>query len=109
MVLRLVLIFGIISLLASCSSGSIDVEKEEAFVIPDGEELFIQNCAACHGGDGDLGMSGAIDLTKSAMTDKEMKSVIENGRNAMPRFKEMLSKEGELDAVVEHVRTLKKG
>lgn len=108
MVLRLVSIFVTITLLTSCSSESLEVEKEVVFEIPDGEELFIQNCATCHGGDGSLGMSGAMDLTKSTMTFIEMKSVIENGKNAMPRFKEMLAEEGELDAVVEHVRTLKK-
>ena len=95
-------------LLTSCGFLSVAVEKEEAFVIPDGEKLFIQSCSSCHGCDGTLGMSGALDLSKSTMTFNEMKFVIEKGKGAMPRFKEMLSKEGELDAVVEHVRTLKK-
>lgn len=108
MVLRFSAFVASVFLLASCGSSSVEVEKEEAFVIPDGEKLFIQSCSSCHGCDGTLGMSGALDLSKSTMTFNEMKFVIEKGKGAMPRFKEMLSKEGELDAVVEHVRTLKK-
>lgn len=108
MVLRFGTFICLSVLLVSCGSSSIEVEKEEAFVLPDGEKLFIQSCASCHGCDGTLGMSGALDLSKSTMTFNEMKFVIEKGKGAMPRFKEMLSKEGELDAVVEHVRTLKK-
>ena len=108
MVLKVVFLLTAIICLVSCGSSSVEKEQEEKFVIPNGEKLFVQNCASCHGCDGSLGMSGALDLSKSTMTFNEMKFVIEKGKGAMPRFKEMLSKEGELDAVVEHVKTLKK-
>ena len=108
MVLKLTCIITAIVFFTSCGGSSVEVKKDEQIVIPNGEELFIKSCASCHGCDGTLGMSGAKNLTQSTMTFNEMKFVIENGKGAMPRFKEMLSKEGELDAVVEHVRTLKK-
>lgn len=108
MVLKLSCFISVIICFTSCGDSSVEIKKEEQFVIPNGEELFIKSCASCHGCDGTLGMSGAKNLTQSNMTFNEMKFVIENGKGAMPRFKEMLSKEGELDAVVEHVRTLKK-
>lgn len=108
MVLKFGLFLVVIASLSACSNSTIEIEKVEKITIPNGENLFLRSCASCHGCDGSLGMSGALDLSKSTMTFNEMKFVIEKGKGAMPRFKEMLSKEGELDAVVEHVRTLKK-
>lgn len=106
MVLRVCFIVTVLTL-SSCNSGEVEKEKV-AFVIPDGEKLFQQNCASCHGCDGTLGMSGANDLSESNMTFSEMKFIIEKGKGSMPRFREMLSGEGEMDAVIEFVRTLKK-
>jgi len=101
---------GLIAIIAlfGCNSTDIDRKKSTSEALPDGEKLFIQNCASCHGCDGTLGMSGAHDLSISTMTFNEMKFVIEKGKGSMPRFREMLSAEGELDAVVEHTLTLKK-
>lgn len=106
MVLKFVFAISVLALV-SCSSNEVKQEKV-AFVIPDGEKLFQQNCASCHGCDGTLGMSGATDLSTSTLSYNEMKFIIEKGKGAMPRFREMLSKEGEMDAVVEFAQTLKK-
>lgn len=106
MVLKFVLAFSILALI-SCTSNEVKQEKV-VFVIPDGEKLFQQNCASCHGCDGTLGMSGATDLSTSTLSFNEMKFIIEKGKGTMPRFREMLSKKGEMDAVVEFVQTLNK-
>lgn len=108
MVLKIITFLFVLGTISGCGSSEISEKKSTILELPDGEELFVQNCASCHGCDGTLGMSGAHDLSKSTMTFNEMKFVIEKGKGSMPRFKEMLSDEGELDAVVEHTLTLKK-
>lgn len=108
MVLKIIAFSLVVVAISGCASSVIDEKKTTTIELPDGEKLFVQNCASCHGCDGTLGMSGAHDLSKSTMTFNEMKFVIEKGKGSMPRFKEMLSGEGELDAVVEHTLTLKK-
>jgi len=108
MVLRFFKILALLFFFSGCSSSEMSENKPTEKLLPDGEKLFVQNCASCHGCDGTLGMSGARDLSKSTMTFNEMKFVIEKGKGAMPRFKEILSGEGKLDAVVEHTLTLKK-
>ena len=108
MVLKGLSVLVLITLLISCGSQEAGTVKEGISVAVDGEQLFNKNCASCHGCNGSLGMSGAKDLSESTMTFNEMKFVIEKGKGTMPRFKEMLCKEGEMDAVVEHVLTLKK-
>ena|SRR5690606_10029093 len=105
-----VALVGIVALTA-CSGTEVKEGNadQEPTRLPDGEKLFVQNCASCHGCDGTLGMSGAHDLSESEMTFSEVKFTIEKGTdNGMPRFKEILSDEAEMDAVVEHVLTLKK-
>ncbi|NBN98048.1 MAG: hypothetical protein EBV19_02255 [Flavobacteriia bacterium] len=42
--------------------------------LPKGERLFLQNCASCHGENGDLGASGAANLTTSRL---EKSSILE--------------------------------
>jgi mono/diheme cytochrome c family protein len=70
-----------------------------------GEQLFNTNCALCHGRDGKLALNGAKDLTASTLTKAEMLAVVTDGRNAMMPYKSVLSAK-EIEAVVEHVRSL---
>ncbi len=106
--MRITAVVGFLALV-SCSSPEVKEGTPGESALPDGEKLFVQNCASCHGCDGTLGMSGAHDLSDSKMTFNEVKFTIEKGTdNGMPRFKEILSNEAELDAVVEFVLTLKK-
>ena len=73
----------------------------------DGKQLFLNNCASCHGVDGKLGMSGAKNLTKTKLTDSEINKIITYGKRSMPAFKELIPTAEEIDAVVQHVQTLK--
>ena len=69
--------------------------------------IFVQQCATCHGEDGAKGLSGAANLTESQLSLNDRKGVIANGRGLMPGFKEQLS-EQELDELAAYTMTLKK-
>jgi mono/diheme cytochrome c family protein len=66
-----------------------------------GIAVYNSYCTACHGADGKLKLAGAKDLTVSTLTPEQVKSLLKNGKNAMPKFKTVLSPE-ELDAVIQH-------
>lgn len=70
-----------------------------------GASLFSTHCTLCHGKDGALGISGAKDLRVSTLTKDEMIALVTNGKGAMAPYKNVLTK-AEIEAVVEHVRTL---
>ncbi len=70
-----------------------------------GAKIFSTHCTLCHGKDGKLGLSDAKDLSVSQLSKDEMVAVISNGRGTMASYKTVLSK-AEIEAVVQHVRTL---
>lgn len=77
-------------------------------------DLYLQNCARCHGADGKsettLGKSlEATDLTSrevQKMSRKKIGKVITHGYDAMPAFDKKLSK-AEIKALAEYVRSFK--
>lgn len=72
-----------------------------------GQSVFNMNCSLCHGRDGKLGLNGAKDLTASTLTKAEMVAIVRSGKGAMMPYKDVLTAK-EIEAVVEHVRTLGK-
>lgn len=72
----------------------------------DGKSIYDLKCMNCHGTDGKLGLSGAKDLTTSALTHDEKKDIILNGKNAMMGFKDQLSDE-QVEAVIGYISELK--
>ena len=72
-----------------------------------GQTVFTKNCRLCHGTDGTLGLSGAANLSITALNLEEIKNVVINGRKAMPSWKAQLSEE-QIQQVAEYVLTLKK-
>lgn len=72
----------------------------------DGAKIYKLNCTVCHGVSGDMGASGAHDLTKSTLNLEERIAVITNGRNTMTPFASILSEE-KIKAVAEYTMTLK--
>lgn len=108
---RLVLsIVGISSCLfiASCNSGQLSSSKKEGGIPPTGKELYIENCAVCHGEDGKLGASGAKDLTHSTLSDAEVLQRINEGKNGMPQMKSVLETKENVTAVAEYVKGMRK-
>lgn len=91
-------------LVLSCAS-----EAGEAGTHPGGRsrgaQLFSTHCTLCHGKDGSLGVSGAKDLRISTLSKDEMIALVTNGKGTMASYKNVLTK-AEIEALVEHVRTL---
>ena len=73
----------------------------------DGKKIYKQYCVTCHGLYGDMGASGAFNLTTSELTVEERIPVITNGRNVMTGFQTLLSEE-KIKAVAEYTLELKK-
>ena len=77
---------------------------------------YARQCSACHGGDGRGRtrrgrQTHARDLTDGGwqddVSDERLFNSINNGRGKMPPFKKKLS-ESEIDALVAHVRRLRR-
>lgn len=73
---------------------------------PDGERIYRDRCASCHGANGKKGVSGAKDLTRSKLSMKERIEIIKNGKGAMIPFEGTLN-EREIRAVAEYLEHFK--
>jgi mono/diheme cytochrome c family protein len=109
---------GIVTIIWACSNASAhgdsateaaEAAREAALAHqnPDGQKLYKQYCVTCHGLYGDMGASGAHDLTASALTVEERIEVITNGRNAMTPFKSLLRPE-QIEAIAAYTLELKR-
>ncbi|MGQ0828106.1 MAG: c-type cytochrome [Bacteroidota bacterium] len=79
---------------------------EAVVVSTDGHELYIANCARCHGDDGKLGLMDSKDLTLSVMDLQQKMEIIKNGKGVMTPFAGQLSDE-QIKTVAEYTETLK--
>lgn len=104
MVLRFILplFFSGIILLSACSNNP-NASENTAL---SGADLYVKNCAVCHGNDGKKGLSGSSDLSTSTLDYTSLVDVITNGRKIMPPFKASL-KAHEIEAIAKHVESLK--
>ena len=64
---------GLVGVLLACSAACGAMEEKPG---SPGEAIFWDQCVMCHGRVGDLKMSGAKDLTKSALTKGEMIAIV---------------------------------
>ncbi len=96
------------ALIYACSSSNAETRATSSISdkAEDGEKIYKTYCVTCHGVNGDMGGSGAFDLTKSQLTLEERIKIISEGRNMMTPFKELLSKE-KIKAVAEYIETLR--
>jgi mono/diheme cytochrome c family protein len=97
------------ALLFACSPAEKNGSPSKNVTEPavDGERIYKNYCVTCHGIAGDMGGSGAFDLTVSMLTVEQKVEVITHGRNAMTPFKDILSEE-KIRAVAEYTMKLKK-
>lgn len=105
MVLRIPQFLILSFVLFSCAEGT-DKEQPDS-KISLGEDLYNNNCAACHGLDGKLGAGGATDLSASSLTKDEMEDVVEKGRGGMPPQGHVFTNKNEVGEVIDFVLTLK--
>ena len=73
-----------------------------------GASLYTLYCASCHGEDGKMGASGAKDLSESRLSDKQIKKILQKGKNAMPPMSAILENEENMEFVIQHIKTLRK-
>jgi mono/diheme cytochrome c family protein len=93
---------------SSTEKSSTTTEAATASAKPalDGKKIYKQYCVTCHGLYGDMGASGAYNLTESELALEERITVITKGRGAMTPFENLLSAE-EIAAVAEYTFELK--
>ncbi len=109
MVLRSLFIGSALLLIAACSEGKItEVKDDSANVEVDGQLLYTNNCASCHGLDGALGNSGSKDLSQSKFSEQEVLKILKEGKGTMPPFEYLLTTDKEREAVMEFVMSLRK-
>lgn len=102
----LVLTFSL--LLVGCSSETPAENYRDENYVPDGKLIYTNNCASCHGENGDEGTSGAFDLSKMTISRDSVKNIVVYGREGMPPFEYIISDSVDIEALLNHVEKLKK-
>lgn len=76
---------------------------------PNGLKIYNRYCVVCHGDEGNAKIGGALDLSISTLSIDDKIKIVTNGseNKHMRAFNDDLSK-AEIEAVVNHVETLKK-
>ena len=111
---KVITLASLLVLLVACSGGTEtnadDKSADTAAATPvkkvDGAKIYKTYCVTCHGVYGDMGASGAFNLTESKLSLEERIEVITKGRNLMTPFEGLLSEE-KIKAVAEHIETLR--
>ncbi len=109
---KTITLFSFIALLAACGSKGENTNGSGAETTAtkvkkvDGAKIYKTYCIACHGLYGNMGASGAIDLTTSKLSLKERIEVITKGRNLMTPFEGLLNRE-KIKAVAKYIETLR--
>ena len=94
--------------LPSCGDSTNEQRMEDPATVVSGKELFVNHCAACHGMDGTLGLSGASDLSKSTLTQEAIMNILKDGRNGMPSLAPILKSDENMAAVTTYTLELRK-
>jgi len=74
-------------------------------VVP-GRAIFQKNCVRCHGTNGNLGLNGAHDLTKSNLNAFGRTYLVTKGLGKMPSFEKVLTP-AQVQQVVAYSLTLR--
>lgn len=103
-------LLAVFALLVACGSEpstTVSANAGAEVAKPDGEKIYKTYCVTCHGLYGNMGASGAFDLTTSELSIDERVLVITNGRKLMTPFKSLLD-EKEIRAVAKYTMKLSK-
>jgi mono/diheme cytochrome c family protein len=89
----------------ACSSGSTPIATPSDPVLAEGQSIYNQNCASCHGANGGGGfgkkLAGVVVTKYPNIADQE--ALIENGKGSMPAFGSKLTAE-QITAVTRYTR-----
>lgn len=81
------------------------LKKSEETISADGtlngKQIYLDNCALCHGVDGKLGAAGAADLSQSQLDSTGIANVILQGKGNMKKIEGIEQKE--VEAIVSYV------
>jgi len=84
----------------------VNKEKKESQEEIPGAKVYKKHCRLCHGKTGDKGLSGAKDLTVSALNMDERTQLIRQGKGTMKPYQGVLTGQ-EIDEVAEYITTLR--
>ena len=90
----------------ACSVGSVVEAPPDDAELVRGQDLYVNNCASCHGSDGGGGRGPALRsaaLLESYPTPEDTRQIIAAGRRTMPGFEGRFTDE-QLDDVVRYTR-----
>ena len=76
----------------------------DKIVALNGKEIFEEKCTLCHGSNGKLGLSGAKDLSVTALDHQNIVTIITEGKNAMASYKAVLTPE-QIEAVANYIES----
>jgi mono/diheme cytochrome c family protein len=82
------------------------LNQNDEVALKNGEVIFTQVCAACHGQDGKLGVGGAKDLQASTLNHQQTVAMISQGKGLMQPYEGILS-EQEIEAVATYTEGLR--
>lgn len=106
----LVVLFGTMLTLAACGGGE-DTAQEETTTgaggtteISDGEKLYQQSCAGCHGGNLEGKMGPNLQKVGSKYSEEDLLHIIHEGQGTMPKG---VLQGAEAEAVAAWLATLK--
>jgi len=93
-------------LFSSCSENSeASLVRKEG--VRTGQELYLLNCASCHGERGNLGVAGAKNLQATTLDKIAIEAIIRNGKHGMPAFKGIIRQQTSYDSLVAYVISLR--
>ncbi|MBM7661575.1 cytochrome c551 [Bacillus mesophilus] len=90
----MVVLFGALLTLSACGGGGDTAQEEPAdndtatggtAEVSDGEKLYRQSCANCHGGNLEGSMGPNLQKVGSKYSEEEILSIIVNGQGSMPK------------------------
>ncbi|MBS1595192.1 MAG: cytochrome c [Bacteroidetes bacterium] len=83
---------------------AVDTSTVEGGPVAVGKAIYTVKCIACHGENGDLGLSGAKNLKITTLTDDQQKDIILHGKGGMSAFP---LPDDQLNGVIAYLKTLK--
>ncbi len=109
MKLKNILFAGIFAftLFTRCSSGSEQSQNSDSTTARTGIQIYEKYCTNCHGAKGDLGLSGAKDLSQSSLSAPLIIQQVKFGKGAMVPYEGILSAE-EIQQVADYTLSLQK-